>query len=112
VDEDAFRELAGKGDDFLVLEGNRAVGEGEERVVGALFDVLAGVKLGAALTDDDLARADGFAAEALDAEALGNGIATELGRAAGFTMGHRKKIGITGEGYRFFSPLSMARFPP
>lgn len=70
MDEDAFLEFAGKGECFLVLEGDGALGEGEKGVVAALFDVFAGVKLGAALTDDDFARGDDFAAETLDAETL------------------------------------------
>lgn len=68
--KDALGEFAGKGECFLVLEGDGALGDGEECVVAALFDVFAGMKLGAALTNDDFAWGDGFAAEALDAEAL------------------------------------------
>ncbi len=79
VYEDAFGEFAGEGDDLFVLEGNRAVGEGEEGIVAALFDILAGVKLGAALADDDLARVDNLATKALDAKTFGNGVATKFG---------------------------------
>jgi len=42
----------------------------EQRVVAAHADVVAGVKLGAALADDDLARLDALAAEDLHAQSL------------------------------------------
>lgn len=77
--EDTLLEFAGEGDDLLVLKGNRAVSEGKEGIVGAPFDILTGMKLGAALADDNLARADSLATEAFNAKAFGNGIATELG---------------------------------
>lgn len=79
MDKDSFGEFASEGDDLFVLEGDMALGKGEEGVVGALLDVSAGVKLGAALADDDIAGRDALAAKALYAEALGDGIATELG---------------------------------
>ena len=49
--------------------------EREQRVVVATADAGAGVEVGAALADDDLAGVDELAAEALDAEALGVGVA-------------------------------------
>ena len=70
MDEDALGELAGEGEHFLVLKGNRAVCKGKKGVISALLDVLSRVKLGTALTNDDFARANGFAAKSLYAEAL------------------------------------------
>ena len=49
---------------------------GEQGVVAATADVDAGVEVGAALTDEDLAGLDDLAAEPLDAEPLGVGVAT------------------------------------
>jgi hypothetical protein len=51
---------------LVVLDGT--VLECEEGPIAADADVLAGVELAAALADDDRAREDGFAAEALNAE--------------------------------------------
>lgn len=84
-------EFSGEIGDLLVLEGYRTVSKGKECIVAALFDVLAGVKLRAALSDDDFAGMDGLAAEALHAETLGDGISTELSRPARFTMRHREE---------------------
>ena len=47
-----------------------------KRVVAATADVDAGMEVGAALPDDDLAGLDDLSAEPLDAEALGVGVAT------------------------------------
>ena len=60
-------------------ELDRAGDEREQRVVAAAADAVAGVEVGAALADDDLAGVDDLAAEALDAEALGVGVATVAG---------------------------------
>ena len=49
---------------------------GEQRVVAAAADVDAGVEVRAALADDDLAGLDDLAAEPLDAQPLGVGVAT------------------------------------
>src|SRR3546814_10580142 len=65
-----------------------AVGGGEQGVILAHADVLAGMHLGAALADDDIARNDGLAAELLDAEALGLGVATVARGAASFFVCH------------------------
>lgn len=70
VDKHAFGEFAGEGNNLLVLEGDAALGKGKESVVTALLHVLAGMKLGAALADDDVASRDALSAEALDAEAF------------------------------------------
>jgi hypothetical protein len=48
---------------------------GEERVVASKADIFAGVELRAALTDDDVAGKDVFAAKPFHAEALGVRIA-------------------------------------
>ena len=51
-------------------ELHRSLDEREKRVVLAHADVFAGVELGAALTNEDVARKNAFATEALHAEAL------------------------------------------
>ena len=53
-----------------LAERDDAVGGGEQGVVAADADILAGVHLGAALTDQDVAREDLLAAEALHAQPL------------------------------------------
>lgn len=68
MDEYAFGEFAGEGNNLFVLEGNRAVREREERVVTALLDIFAGMEFGSALADDDFSRVDGFSTEGFDAE--------------------------------------------
>jgi hypothetical protein len=60
----------------LLTELDCTGSEGEQRVVAATANVGAGVEVGAALAKDDLARLDDLAAEALNAEVLGVGIAT------------------------------------
>src|SRR5207248_11133700 len=53
-----------------------ALDEGEQRVVAAPADAETRVELGAALADEDLARAHDLAAEALHAQVLGAGVAS------------------------------------
>src|SRR5687767_3327497 len=62
-----------------VLEADRAGRLGEQGVVLADADVGAGVELGAALANQDVAGEDFFRAELLDAEAPAGGIATVAG---------------------------------
>ena len=62
-------------------EPDVAGGLGEQGVVVAAADVGAGVEVGAALADEDLAGLDELAAEALDAQALGVRVATVAGGA-------------------------------
>src|SRR4029079_813655 len=52
----------------------------EQRVVAATADAVAGVEVRAALADEDLARVDELAAEALHAEELCVRVATVAGR--------------------------------
>ena len=60
----------------LVPNSTAPAASGEQRVVAATADVHAGVEVGAALADQDLAGLDDLAAEALDAEPLGVRVAT------------------------------------
>lgn len=60
----------------LVLELDDAVDERVDRVVGAEPDVFARVPLGAALTDDDVARDHELTAELLDSAVLRIGSTT------------------------------------
>ena len=60
----------------LVPNSTAPASRGEQGVVAAAADVHARVELGAALADEDLAGLDDLAAEPLDAEALGVGVAT------------------------------------
>src|SRR4051812_28287757 len=69
-------------------ELHRAGLEREQGVVAATADVLAGVEVGAALADEDLAGLDDLAAEALDAEALRVGVTTVAGRARALLVCH------------------------
>lgn len=52
---------------FGTFEFDLAIDQGEQRMIAAHPDVHPGVKLGAALSDDDVARSDDFAAVSLDA---------------------------------------------
>src|SRR5690606_36910641 len=64
-------------EDFRVgtgAEGHRAVHECIDGVVLAQANAGAGMPLGAALADDDIASDDGFATELLDAETTASGI--------------------------------------
>src|SRR3954465_3002159 len=72
----------------LLAELDRARREGEQGVVAATADVDAGVEVGAALADEDLARVDDLAAEALHAEALRVGVATVAGGACALLVCH------------------------
>src|SRR5690349_25127809 len=62
-----------------LAELDRTGREREQRVVATAADVEAGVEVGAALPDDDLAGADDLTAVPLDAQALGVGGAAVLG---------------------------------
>ena len=62
---------------------------GEDRVVLADADAVAGLEAGAALADDDLAAGHGLTGEHLDAEALGVRVAAVAARAEAFLMCHR-----------------------
>ena len=63
--------------------------EREQRVVVATADTGAGVEVGAALANDDLAGVDELTTEALDAEALGVGVAAVAGRTGALLVCHR-----------------------
>jgi hypothetical protein len=62
-----------------VLELDLTLDQSEEGMIGADADISAGVELGAALTDQDVAGNNGFAAELLDAETTTRGVATVAG---------------------------------
>ncbi len=72
----------------LHFELDGAVNEGVERVVLARADVVAGVELRAALTNDDAASVDGCIAENLHAKTLRLGVTTVAGGAAAFLVCH------------------------
>src|SRR5438552_4107593 len=81
------------GDDPAAIalpEHNRATGGGEQGVVAAAADVVAGVELGTALAHDDRPGRHRLAAETLDAEALGRGVAPVAGRSPTFSLRHRR----------------------
>src|SRR5205085_6237120 len=65
-----------------------AVGGGEQRVVAAPADVVAGVELGAPLTDDDRAGAHGGAVEDLHPEPLGGRVTPVAGRGRTLLLRH------------------------
>src|SRR6185503_9626381 len=72
-----------------IAERDRALAEGEQRVVAALSHAVTGVDAGAALAHDDGARGDGFAAVGLHTESFGVGIAAVPGRAAALLVCHK-----------------------
>src|SRR5918999_594091 len=74
----AARELHGSG------------ARGEDRVVAAQADALAGLELGAALAHDDLAAAHGLAREHLHAEALCVRVAAVAARSEALLLSHRR----------------------
>src|SRR6185295_11172955 len=73
---------------LAVSERDQTVSECKKRVILAQADVGPRVPLGAALAHDDIAGANGFAAELLHAEALALAVAAVAGRAACFLMCH------------------------
>src|SRR5690554_4102969 len=88
----------------LGAELDGAGSQGEQGVVLAAADVVAGVELGTALADDDLTGADDLTAETLDAEALGVGVAAVPGGAGALLRCHLSPAflwcerGVTGPG--------------
>ena len=89
----ARRELLGRQDaddaaaaTFREVHGPRRAGV--DRVVAADADAVAGLELGAALANDDLAAGHGLAGEHLHAEALGVGVAAVAGGAEALLMCH------------------------
>ena len=70
----------------FAVEINRAGLQRKERPVPSGAHVLAGVPLGAALTDENIASDDWLAAELLDAQTLGIRVATVAGGALTFVM--------------------------
>src|SRR3982751_3573940 len=74
--------------ELAISERDLAVGKRKQGMVLAQADIVARVPLGAALTHDDVAGANGFAAELLHAEALALTVAAVAGRAACLLMCH------------------------
>lgn len=72
----------------FAVEEYATINKGEDGVVAAHADVLAGVELGAALTHDDVAGDNSLATELLHAEALAAGIATVTNGTLTFLMCH------------------------
>lgn len=70
------------------LELHVAIADREECVILGAQDVRTRMELRATLTNDDIARADEFAAEALDTEPLCIGIAPVARRSHSFFMSH------------------------
>src|SRR4051794_18821460 len=75
-----------------LLEVDRTRGTRVDRVVLADADTVAGLELGAALTDDDLAAGHGLAGEDLHAKALGVGVAAVTGGAEALLMCHLSRF--------------------
>ena len=67
---------------------NAAIDQSEQGVIAADADALTRMDVGAALTDQDVAGQNELTVAALDAEALGLGITTVLGRTYAFLMCH------------------------
>lgn len=83
--------------DFLAilahsLELDVAVDESEEGVIRTLADVVAGMNVGSALSDKDIACENELTVASLDAESLGLGITAVLGRSAALLMCEKLNI--------------------
>lgn len=72
----------------IAVETNHTIGERKNRVITSQPDVFAGMKLGATLAQDDVARHDGFTAKFFDAETLADAVAAVLNAALSFFMCH------------------------
>ena len=68
------------------LEADNTVGLGKQRVIAADTDVGAGVDVGAALADQDVAGQNELTVAALDAQALGLGVTAVTGGANALLM--------------------------
>src|SRR6185503_14530895 len=79
------------------LEAHGAVDPGEERVVGADADVVAGVEDGPALAHENRPGPDELPTVALDAAVLGVGVATVAGGALALLVCHGEAfLGVDG----------------
>jgi len=67
---------------------HQPISQGKERIIAAEADVLARLKLGAMLADQNRAGADGLTGESLDTEILRVRVSTVAGRALPFLMCH------------------------
>ena len=74
----------------VLVELDLAVNQGEQGPVATDTHILARMKLGAALPDDDAAGGDGLGAESLDAQTLGIAIAPVTGTALTFLVCHKR----------------------
>ena len=88
VDRDLLAVLA------QTLEADNAVRLGEQGVVAADTDVDAGMDVGAALANKNVARENELTVGALGTKALGLGVAAVLGRAHTFFMSEELKTNV------------------
>ena len=72
----------------FAIEEHAAINQGENRVIAAHAHALAGVELGATLTDDDVAGDHSLTTKLLHAETLAAGIATVTDGTLTFLMCH------------------------
>src|SRR3954470_16706320 len=86
IDADLEARLAG------VFELHDAIDQRVDRVVRAHADVSAGVPLGAALPDDDVAGDDALATEFLDAAVFRIAVAPVARRADAFLVSHTRLV--------------------
>ena len=77
-----------------LLEAEHAVRLGEQSVVAADTDVDAGMDVGAALANKNVARENELTVGALGTKALGLGVAAVLGRAHTFFMSEELKTNV------------------
>lgn len=89
-DEGTWSQFAGKSLDFASRELDGAARQRKERVVFGSLDVWAGMKLGAALTNDDITDFGSLATKNFYSKTLGDRIATETSRTAGFSGCHNR----------------------
>src|SRR3954463_3387566 len=77
---------------LAALEFDLAVDQGEQRVIGPAADIETGVKLRAALADDDRPGGDGLPAVGFDATVLRVGVATVAAGPAALFMCHKSPV--------------------
>jgi len=99
------RNLVRRGDRFDVdpatgfVEFHMTLDQSEDGVIAAEADIAAGLELRSALTQNDVARNDGFAAEFFHAEAFADAVASVFDAALSFFMRHKPEL--RGDGFDF-----------
>jgi hypothetical protein len=100
-----FGGLGGVGDNIdaaaILVEQNRAIGEGKEGPIAPDADVLAGQKFAAALTDEDAASGNDLAAKFFYAKTFADAVASVTYAALTFFMCHKPEFLLTDDFFDF-----------